>query len=112
MAMGRRLTGRDEISEFTHRVLPGAMRHSTATYQIVHILFIRPDIAVVNVLQQPVTLDRRPIDTQPQGSPVYVLARNHGAWQIAAGQNTRITGGDPPSASRSNAPDAGPSPAT
>ncbi|MGI8873456.1 MAG: SgcJ/EcaC family oxidoreductase [Egibacteraceae bacterium] len=89
-AHGKRLTGRDEISAFTHRVLPGAMRTSTATYEIVRILFVRPDVAVVNARQQPITLDGRPIDIQPQGSPVLVLADNDGTWQIAAGQNTQI----------------------
>src|SRR5689334_2599547 len=51
---GRRLTGRTEISEFTHRVLPGAMTDSTATYEVVHVLFIRPDVAAVKVRQRPV----------------------------------------------------------
>jgi uncharacterized protein (TIGR02246 family) len=87
---GRRLTGRDEITEFTRRVLPGAMTEATATYDVVHILFVRPDVAVVNVRQRPVTLDGRRIADQPQGSPVYVMARNNGSWQIAAGQNTQI----------------------
>jgi uncharacterized protein (TIGR02246 family) len=40
-AGGKRLTGRDEISAFTHQVLPGAMKDSTATYEVVHVLFIR-----------------------------------------------------------------------
>ncbi len=87
---GRRLTGRDEISRFTHQVLPGAMKESTATYDVVHILFVRPDVAVVNVRQRPITLDGRRIDDQPQGSPVYVMAHNNGSWEIAAGQNTLV----------------------
>ncbi|MGV9456405.1 SgcJ/EcaC family oxidoreductase [Streptomyces sp. NPDC003635] len=44
---GKRLTGRDEISSFTHQVLPGAMKDSTATYEVVHVLFIRPDLAAI-----------------------------------------------------------------
>jgi uncharacterized protein (TIGR02246 family) len=89
-AHGRRLTGLSEISDFTHRVLPGAMQESTATYEVVHVLFVRPDVAVVNVRQQPVSLDGQLLPTEPQGSPVYVMARNGGRWEIAAGQNTQV----------------------
>jgi uncharacterized protein (TIGR02246 family) len=66
---GKRLIGRGEISAFTHQVLPGAMKHSTQTYEVEHVLFIRPDVAVVKVRQRPVTLEGRPIEDQPEGSP-------------------------------------------
>ena len=46
---GLRLTGRDEISAFTHQVLPRANRDSTATYEVVQVLFIRLDVAAVKV---------------------------------------------------------------
>src|SRR3954451_6187602 len=55
-AHGRRLDGRAEIAEFTRRVLPGAMTGSTATYEVVQVLFIRPDVAAVKVRERPVTL--------------------------------------------------------
>jgi uncharacterized protein (TIGR02246 family) len=87
---GKRLTGLDEIAAFTRAVLPGAMKESTARYEIVHVTFVRPDVAVVNVRQQPVTLDGRPLDDRPQGSPVYVVAKESGRWRIAAGQNTIV----------------------
>ncbi len=79
-AHGKRLTGWDEINEFTHRVLPGAMRESTATYEVCHILFVRPDVAVVNVRQRPIFSDGSPVPDVPEGRPVYVLARNDGIW--------------------------------
>jgi uncharacterized protein (TIGR02246 family) len=87
---GRRLTGRDEISAFTHRVLPGAMKDSTATYEVVHVLFIRPDVAAVKVRQRPVTLDRQPIEDQHEGSPLYVMSKEDGRWHIVVGQNTLV----------------------
>lgn len=40
---GRRLLGRDEIAEFTRTVLPGAMRDSTATYEVERVVFVRPE---------------------------------------------------------------------
>ena len=87
---GKRLTGRDEISAFTHKVLPGAMKESTATYEVVHVLFIRPDVAAVKVRQRPVTLDGRPINGQPEGSPLYVMAKEGGQWLLVAAQNTLV----------------------
>ncbi len=92
-AHGRRLTGRDEIRAFTEKVLPGAMAESTATYHVEHITFVRPDVAVVNVRQQPVTLDGVPLEGQPEGRPVYVMSLDEGVWRIRAGQNTQVRDG-------------------
>lgn len=89
-AHGKRLSGWDEIDAFTRQVLPGAMKQSTATYEVVRILFVRPDVAAVNVRQRPVTLDGQPVEDQPEGRPMYVLAKDNGRWRIAAAQNTRV----------------------
>jgi uncharacterized protein (TIGR02246 family) len=87
---GKRLIGRDEISVFTHQVLPGAMKDSTATYEVAHVLFVRPDVAAVKVRQRPVTLAGKPIEGQSEGSPLYVMAKEGGQWRIVAGQNTVV----------------------
>lgn len=87
---GMRLTGRDEISAFTHRVLPGAMKDSMATYEVVHVLFIRPDVAAVKVRQRPVTLEGQPIDDQNEGSPLLVISKEDGQWRLVACQNTEV----------------------
>jgi uncharacterized protein (TIGR02246 family) len=87
---GRRLFGRDQIAAFTQQVLPGAMKESTATYEVEHVLFIRPDVVAVKVRQQPVTHDRQPIEGQHEGSPTYVMAKEDGQWRIVAGQNTTV----------------------
>lgn len=89
-AMGKRLQGREEIAAFTGRVLPGAMRESTATYEVVHTVLVRPDVAVINVRQRPVTHDGDLLKGEPQGHPTYVVAREEGRWLIVSGQNTRI----------------------
>ncbi|MFF3334109.1 SgcJ/EcaC family oxidoreductase [Streptomyces sp. NPDC002888] len=49
---GKRLDGRDEISAFTHQMLPGGMKDTTVTYEVLtyevlHVVFIRPDMAAV-----------------------------------------------------------------
>ena len=90
-ARGRFLIGRDEIGEFTKQVLPGAMRESTARYEIAHVSFLRSDVAVVNVEQIPITLDGDPLPTEPRGRPLYVMAKEDGRWHIVAGQNTQVS---------------------
>ncbi|MFI6094512.1 SgcJ/EcaC family oxidoreductase [Lentzea sp. NPDC051213] len=89
-AHGKRLTGRDEIASFTRQVLPGAMKEATASYEVAHILFIRPDVAAVKIRQRPVRLDGTPILDQNEGSPLYILSKEDGEWRIAAGQNTIV----------------------
>lgn len=88
---GKRLYGRDTIAEFTRRVLPGATKDSSATYAPDHLLFVRPDIAVVNVNQKYAvragSAVELPVET---GSPVYFLAKENGQWRIAAAQNTVV----------------------
>lgn len=84
---GKRLYGRDTIEEFTQKVLPGAMKDSYATYEPDHLLFVRPDIAVVNVNQ---TYVERDGTTSAHGSPVYFLAKDGSDWEIAAAQNTIV----------------------
>jgi len=89
-AHGKRLIGRDEISEFTRQVLPGAMKESTASYEVAHVLFIRSDVAAVKVRQRPVTLGGRPIEGENEGSPLYVMAKEDGHWRLVAAQNTEV----------------------
>jgi uncharacterized protein (TIGR02246 family) len=105
-AHGKRLTGFDEISAFTHAVLPRARDADvTASYEAEHILFVRPDVAAVKVRQRPITRDgHRPAsdpDLTPDelvtrspdklpGSPLYVLVKDDGRWLIAAAQNTKV----------------------
>ncbi|MBB4889637.1 uncharacterized protein (TIGR02246 family) [Streptomyces netropsis] len=85
---GRRLTGREEIAAFTHQVLPGAMTDSCTTYEVVHVLFIRPDVAAVKVRQRYLTGDGQPIGNE--GSPLYVMAKEDGQWRLTACQNTEV----------------------
>ncbi|MFB9721281.1 SgcJ/EcaC family oxidoreductase [Planobispora longispora] len=85
---GKRLFGRDEISAFTHRVLPGAMKDSTATYEVEHVLFIRSDVAAVKVRQRYTTLSDQSVESV--GSPLYVMSKEDGRWRLVACQNTEV----------------------
>ncbi len=89
-ATGRRSVGKAEIAEFTRQALPGAMRSSTAVYETVQVLFIRPDVAVVKVRQRPVAHSGEVLEDRPEGSPLYVMAEEDGRWLLVAGQNTFV----------------------
>ncbi|MFF0529645.1 SgcJ/EcaC family oxidoreductase [Nocardia amikacinitolerans] len=84
---GKRLFGRDAIAEFTAAVLPGATAHGTATYEVEHVLFIRPDVAAVKVRQRYFTNEGV---LESEGTPMYVMAKENGRWLLTANQNTPI----------------------
>lgn len=85
---GKRLFGRDAIAAFTRQVLPGAMAGTTATYEVEHVLFIRPDVAAVKVRQVSRTGDEVAV-----GSPMYVMSKEDGRWLLTANQNTPVLEG-------------------
>ncbi|SDN02318.1 SgcJ/EcaC family oxidoreductase [Allokutzneria albata] len=89
-AHGKVLLGRDAIAEFTRKVLPGATTDSTATYEVVHVLFIRPDVAAVKVRQRYFALDGQPLPGDSEGAPLYVMTKEDGRWVLTAGQNTPV----------------------
>ncbi|MFC9876647.1 SgcJ/EcaC family oxidoreductase [Nocardia salmonicida] len=84
---GKRLFGRPAIAEFTAQVLPGATTHGTATYDVEHVLFLRPDVAAVKIRQSYFTLDG---ELSGQGTPMYVMTKEDGAWVLTANQNTPV----------------------
>ena len=85
---GQRLFGRNAIAAFTARVLPGWTAHgNTATYEVEHVLFIRPDVAAVKVKQTYFTPDG---EHESVGTPMYVVAKEDGHWLLTANQNTPV----------------------
>jgi uncharacterized protein (TIGR02246 family) len=82
---GKRLIGLDVISDFTRTVLPGAMSDGSVNYEVEHVLFISPDVALTGVRQQYVDRDGHPTSA---GLPSYVWRRTDLGWRIIAGQNT------------------------
>ncbi|MFF2349826.1 SgcJ/EcaC family oxidoreductase [Kitasatospora sp. NPDC058115] len=89
---GLLLRGREEIAEFTRKVLPGSFAGSgsTATYEVVHVLFLRPDVAAVKVRQRYLDGDGGQIGEE--GSPLYVMVKEDGRWLLTANQNTVVQG--------------------
>ena len=86
---GKVLIGLDAISEFTREVLPAADWDGKVTYDVVHVFFIRPDVAAVKVRQLYLT----PGD-ESEGAPLYVMSkRDDGRWLLTACQNTGVAAG-------------------
>lgn len=82
---GKRLYGLDEISTFTHQVLPGGMQGLTITFELEHVLFIRPDVAAVKLRQVYQTPDGPDV-----GSPLWIMAKEDGQWLLTASQNIGV----------------------
>ncbi|MFD5142747.1 SgcJ/EcaC family oxidoreductase [Streptomyces sp. NPDC058401] len=89
-AHGKVLVGLDAISGFTRKVLPAATWDGRVTYEVVHVLFIRPDVAAVKVRQLYLSPGER-----SEGAPLYVMAKQpDGRWLLTACQNTGVVVGD------------------
>jgi uncharacterized protein (TIGR02246 family) len=87
---GKRLFGLEEIAEFTRQVLPGGMKGLTMTMELVHVLFIRPDVAAAKVRQVYTSNNGEPSDDEGEGTPLFVMSKEDGQWRLAACQNTGV----------------------
>jgi uncharacterized protein (TIGR02246 family) len=87
---GRLLIGRDAIAAFTRQVLPGAMKGLIPSYEVVHVLFVRPDVAAVKVRQRYFSREGELVTELGEGTPMYVMSREDGQWRLTANQNTAV----------------------
>lgn len=88
-AHGKVLIGLEAISEFTRKVLPVAGWDGKVSYEVVHVLFIRPDVAAVKVRQRYLSPD-----DASEGAPLYVMTKqDDGRWLLTACQNTQVVTG-------------------
>jgi uncharacterized protein (TIGR02246 family) len=85
-AHGKLLIGLEAISEFTWRVLPAADWDGKVSHEVIHVLFIRPDVAAVKVRQRYLSPDN-----ESEGAPLYVTAKqDDGRWLLTACRNTEV----------------------
>ncbi|MCK9924697.1 SgcJ/EcaC family oxidoreductase [Frankia sp. AgPm24] len=85
-AHGKVLIGLDAISEFTRKVLPATDWDGRVSYEVVHVLFLRPDVVAVKVRQRYLAPD-----DESEGAPLYVMTRQDDSrWLLAACQNTGV----------------------
>lgn len=89
---GKVLVGHDQIAAFTRQMLPGGMANLTMTFEVLHVLFIRPDVAAVKVRQIYTTEDGSPSEDAGEGTPMFVMAKEDGRWLLTACQNTPVAG--------------------
>ncbi|MEU8003833.1 SgcJ/EcaC family oxidoreductase [Catellatospora sp. NPDC049111] len=75
---GSLLIGRDTIAAFARQVLPSGMTDLVPSYEVVHVLFIRPDVAAVKVRQRYFSPDRVLPADQGEGSPMYMMSKEDG----------------------------------
>jgi uncharacterized protein (TIGR02246 family) len=87
---GKLLIGRDAIAAFTRQVLPGAMKGLVPSYEVVHVLFIRPDVAAVKVRQLYFSPEGELVTELGEGTPMYVMSKEGGQWRLTANQNTAV----------------------
>jgi uncharacterized protein (TIGR02246 family) len=90
---GKLLVGRDAIAAFTKQVLPGAMKDLVPSYEVVHVLFIRADVAAVKVHQRYFSPEGEPVTELGEGTPMYVMSKEEGQWLLTANQNTAVAAG-------------------
>ena len=87
---GKLLIGRDVIADFTRQVLLGAMKDLVPSYEVVHVFFIRPDVAAVKVRQRHFSPEGEPVTELGEGTPMYVMSKEDGRWRLTASQNTAV----------------------
>ena len=91
-ADGRETAGRAALREAHERAVGpgGSLRDQRARYDVVDVVFVRPDVALVRKHARAVDGDGAPIDVGHAMSALYVLTREQGRWWIAARQNTLV----------------------
>lgn len=67
------------------------MVDGSVTYEVDHIRFIPPDLALTGVNQEYTDLAGKPLDPRSLGRPTYIWIRSGDTWRIVAGQNTTYT---------------------
>lgn len=66
------------------------MTDLTVRFEIVHVLFIRPDVAAVKVRQWYLKADGSNDEETGEGTPLFVMSKEDGQWRLVANQNTQV----------------------
>jgi len=66
------------------------MKGLTMSMEVLHVLFIRDDVAAAKVRQIYTSSDGRPSEAEGEGSPLFVMAKDEGLWRLVACQNTLV----------------------
>ncbi|PRX48643.1 uncharacterized protein (TIGR02246 family) [Prauserella shujinwangii] len=91
-AAGMRTTGRDELLRVSREGLAGPLRDQYARYELLDVLFVRPDVALAHKGARAITADGEPLDVEHAMLALYVLVKERDRWWVVARQNTIVPG--------------------
>ncbi|QVQ54210.1 SgcJ/EcaC family oxidoreductase [Spiractinospora alimapuensis] len=89
-AFGGVLTGRGAMAETNAALLAGPLREETARYELDHVEFLRPDVAVARKLAWATDADGTPRSERHSMIATYVLVKEGDRWWVTARQNTTV----------------------
>lgn len=89
-ALGREIAGRSTVLDAAERGFAGPLADEYASYEPGDVEFLGDDVAILHVYARATTANGERIDVDPSMIALYVLARDTGAWQIVARQNTLV----------------------
>lgn len=90
---GARLVGRAAVLEAARAGFAGPLRDQYARYEVAHVSFPRPDLALVHKDASATDPDGTPIGVGHAMRALYVLVREGGRWWVIARQNTLVPAG-------------------
>jgi uncharacterized protein (TIGR02246 family) len=93
-ALGQRVVGLDAIVEAHRKGYAGPLRDSKASYDVDDVLFVRPDVAIVQKQAWEIDADGNRSGEGPAMVATYVMSRDEGAWSIVARANTLVVDGN------------------
>jgi uncharacterized protein (TIGR02246 family) len=91
-ATGSRAIGREAIRAAHRTAFAGPLAATVARFEVVDVIFIRPDVAVVTAGAFPESDGPSPDLDRPGTVITHVMVRDGDQWAIAARQFTRVAG--------------------
>ena len=87
---GARMMGRAAVLDAARAGFAGPLRDQYARYDVAHVSFPRPDVALVHKDATATDPDGTPVGVGHAMRALYVLVRGDDGWRIAARQNTLV----------------------
>ena len=87
---GARLDGRAAVLAASRGLFAGALRDQRARYELVDVVFVRPDVALAHQHATAVDPVGQPLPVGHAMTALYVLVREQGRWWVVARQDTLI----------------------
>lgn len=91
-AAGARAVGREAIRTAHQAAFAGPLAATVARFEVIDVLYLRPDVAVVTAGAYPDGDGPEPDLDRPGTVITHVMVRDGDSWAIAARQFTRVAG--------------------